>query len=146
VFPDRLVGHRVVNARRPRGTIVSNQDASSQAEAQAMLQHLAATTALVPQEIPEGAETPPDGAVALPVVEQDGTQFVPVFTSQEALVSAGVNPDTAVAVPLVQLAAGWPDEELWLAVDPASENGVTLPPEVVRALPGLVGAGPNGTA
>ena len=28
--------------------------------------------------------------------------------------------------------------------DPASENALTLPPDVVRALPGFVGAGPNG--
>ena len=79
------------------------------------------------------------------MIEQDGTQFVPVFTSQESLVSAGADPATAVEVPLAQLAAGWPSDELWMAIDPASEGGLTLPPDVVRALPGLVGAGPNGT-
>ena len=116
-----------------------------QADTQALLQNLAASTALLPQEIPEGAEPPPEGAIALPVIEQDGTQFVPVFTSQESLVSAGADPATAVEVPLAQLAAGWPSDELWMAIDPASEGGLTLPPDVVRALPGLVGAGPNGT-
>jgi hypothetical protein len=116
-----------------------------QAEAQALLQQLATSTALLPQEIPEDAEQPADGAVALPVIEQDGTQYVPVFTTREALVSAGANPATALELPLIQLAAGWPDGDLWLAVDPATESGVTLPPDLVRALPGLVGAGPNGT-
>jgi hypothetical protein len=50
-----------------------------------------------------------------------------------------------VSVPLVELAAGWPDDDLWMAVDPASEQGLTLPPDVVRLLPGLVGAGSNDT-
>ena len=128
---------------------MSDQDpttqAETQAETQALLQQLATSTALIPQDIPEGAETPPEGAVALPVIEQDGTHFVPVFTTQEALVSAGADPATAVEVPLLQLAVGWPDEDLWLAVDPASETGLTLPPDVVRALPGLVGAGSDGS-
>src|SRR3954469_25782048 len=108
-----------------------------QAEAQALLQQLATSTAFLPQEVPEGAEPPPEGAVALPVIEQDGNQFVPVFTTQEALVSAGADPVTAIEVPMIQLAAGWPDGDLWLAVDPASEDGLTLPADVVRALPGL---------
>lgn len=107
----------------------------NQQEAQAMLTQLAASIALLPQELPEGAEAPPEGAIALPVMEQDGTQFVPVFTSQETLVAAGADPDQAVAVPLAQLGAGWPDEELWLAVDPGEEGGLALPPDVVRALP-----------
>jgi len=115
-----------------------------QAEAQAVLQQLAASTALLPQEVPDGTEPPPDGMVALPVIEQDGTQYVPVFTSQEALVSAGADPEKAVAVPVAQLAAGWPAEELWMAVDPATDHGLSLPPDVVRMLPSLVGAGPNG--
>ena len=116
-----------------------------QAEAQALLQQLATSTAFLPQELPADAEPPPDGAVALPVIEQDGTQFVPVFTTEESLVSAGADPATALELPLIQLAAGWPDGDLWLAVDPSSESGLTLPPDVVRALPSLVGAGPNGT-
>jgi hypothetical protein len=115
-----------------------------QAQAQAMLEQLAASTALLPQEVPDGAEPPPEGMVALPVIEQDGTSYVPIFTSEEALVSAGADPQQAVAVPMAQLAASWPAEELWLAVDPATDHGVSLPPDVVRMLPLLVGAGPNG--
>jgi hypothetical protein len=114
-------------------------------DAQLVLQQLAASTAFVPQELPDGAEEPPDGAIALPVIEHEGTQFVPVFTSAEALASAGADPATAVEVSVVQLAAGWPSDELWLAVDPATPDGLTIPPDVVRMLPGLVGAGQNGT-
>ena len=79
-----------------------------QAQAQAMLLQLAASTALLPQEVPDGAEPPPEGMVALPVIEQDGTSYVPIFTSEEALVSAGADPQQAVAVPVSQLAASWP--------------------------------------
>ncbi len=124
---------------------MSDQNANSQAETQAVLQHLASSTALLPQEMADDADPVPEGAVALPVIEQDGTQYVPVFTSQEALTTAGADPDKAVEVPMAQLAAGWPAGDLWLAVDPASAHGLTLPPDLVRALPGLVGAGPNGT-
>lgn len=122
---------------------MSENDA--QAEAEAVLTQLAATIALLPQELPEGEESPPEGTVALPVVEQDGTSYVPVFTSRESLAAAGADPDRAVEVALIQLAAGWPSDELWLAVDPASENALTLPPDVVRALPGFVGGGGDGT-
>jgi hypothetical protein len=123
--------------------IVSDQNSHSQAETQAVLQQLASSTALLPQEMTDDAEPTPEGAVALPVIEQDGTQYVPVFTSQEALSTAGADPERAIEVPIAQLAAGWPAGDLWLAVDPASAHGLTLPPELVRALPGLVGAGPN---
>jgi len=36
------------------------------------------------------------------------------------------------------LAASWPGEDLWLAVNPATEDGLALPPDVVRALAGYV--------
>jgi hypothetical protein len=123
--------------------IVSDQNSHSQAETQAVLQQLASSTALLPQEMADDAEPTPEGAVALPVIEQDGTQYVPVFTSQEALSTAGADPERAIEVPIAQLAAGWPAGDLWLAVDPASAHGLTLPPDLVRALPGLVGAGSN---
>jgi len=123
---------------------MSDQNPDLNADAQAVLQQLAESVAFLPQELPEGAEPPPEGAIALPVIEQDGNQFVPVFTSSEALASAGADPATAVEIPVVQLAAGWPSDDLWLAVDPATPDGLTLPSDVVRALPGLVGAGSDG--
>jgi len=103
-----------------------------------LLHDLANSTALLPQSpAPEG-EDPPEGAIALPVIEQDGTQYVPVFTSEEALRAAGADASTALRMPLAELAATWPSEDLWLAVNPATPNGLAIPPEVVRALPGFV--------
>ena len=103
-----------------------------------LLHHLANSAALLPQQgAPEGEE-PPDGAIALPVIERDGTQYVPVFTSEEALRAAGADPSTALKVSIAQLGATWPSEDLWLAVDPATPDGLVIPPEVVRALPGFV--------
>ncbi len=104
---------------------------------QVVLHDLANSTALLPQAMPEGEE-PPEGAIALPVIEQDGTQYVPVFTSEEALRAAGADPSTALQLPIAQLAATWPGENLWLAVNPATPEGLAIPPEVVRALPGFV--------
>jgi hypothetical protein len=111
---------------------------AAQAQAQQILTDLAGSQALIPQEAAEGETPPPEDAIALPVIEQDGTHFVPVFTSVEKLVSAGADPDSAVQVGFAQLGAAWPSDELWLAVDPANEDGLTLPPDVVRALPTLV--------
>jgi hypothetical protein len=113
----------------------NSEQAMAQEQAQAVLTQLASSVALLPQEIPEGVDTPPDGAIVLPVMEQDGTQYVPVFSSEENLVAAGADPASALPVPLVQLAQGWPSDDLWLAVDPGGEGGVALPPDVVRALP-----------
>lgn len=111
-------------------------EAAAQLAAQELLRELAGSTALLPQAPPvEGEERPSEDAIALPVIEQDGTQYVPVFTSEERMRAAGADPETALSVPLAGLAAGWPGEELWLAVDPASEDGLALPPDAVRALP-----------
>ena len=69
---------------------------------QVLLHDLANSTALLPQQaMPEGEE-PPEGAIALPVIEQDGTQYVPVFTSEEALRAAGADPSTALKLPIAQ--------------------------------------------
>lgn len=116
---------------------------AAQAAAEELLRGLAASTALLPQAPPvEGEEKPSEDAIALPVIEQDGTQYVPVFTSEERMRAAGADPETALSVPLAGLAAGWPGEELWLAIDPAAEDGLALPPDAVRALPSfLEGAG-----
>jgi hypothetical protein len=109
-----------------------------------LLRELATSIALLPQEAPPEGEETPEGSIALPVIEQDGKQYIPVFTSEEALRAAGADTATALRLPLAQLAASWPGEDLWLAVNPASESGLTLPPEVVRSLPGYL-LGPDGT-
>ena len=71
----------------------------------------------------------------MPVIEQDGQRFIPVFTSEDSVRAAGGDASTAVRIPIAQLAANWPNEDVWLAVNPASEDGLGLPPDVVRALP-----------
>ncbi|GAA1129309.1 SseB family protein [Nocardioides aquiterrae] len=103
-----------------------------------LLHDLANSMALLPQEPPPEGEELPEGAIALPVIEQDGTRYVPVFTSEEALRAAGADSSTALEMPLAQLAETWPDENLWLAVNPSTPEGLAIPPEVVRALPGFV--------
>lgn len=113
--------------------------AAAQAAAQEMLRELAGSVALLPQNPPaEGEEPPSEDAIALPVIEQDGTHYVPVFTSEDKMRAAGADPESALSVPLAGLAAGWPGEELWLAVNPADEQGLALPPDAVRALPGFL--------
>lgn len=105
-----------------------------EAEAQALLQNLATSIALLPQDGMADGETPPEGSIAIPVIEQDGTQYVPVFTSEAALQAAGADPAPAIRLPVAELAANWPADDLWLAINPGSEDGLTLPPEAVQAL------------
>jgi hypothetical protein len=77
------------------------------------------------------------------VIEQDGTRYIPIFTSEEALRAAGADVDSAVRIPIVALAANWPSDDLWLAVNPANESGLTIPADVVRALPVFAGTAPG---
>jgi hypothetical protein len=114
---------------------------------EAVLRAVATSTALLPQTPPADGEEAPEGALALPVIEQDGKQYIPVFTSEEALRAAGADVSSAVRIPLAQLAMNWPDDDLWLAVNPASDRGLSLPPDLVRALPVIAmtdGASGNG--
>lgn len=115
------------------------ETAAAEAAAREILRELAGSVALLPQTPPaEGEEPPTEDAIALPAIEQDGTHYVPVFTSADKMRAAGADPETALSVPVAGLAAGWPAEELWLAVDPASEDGLALPPDAVRALPAFL--------
>jgi hypothetical protein len=108
-----------------------------------VLRDLATCIALLPQApLPEGEE-PPEGAISLPVIEHDGRRYVPVFTSEEALQSAGADVGTVLRIPIAQLAANWPSDDIWLAVNPASEDGLGLPPDLVRTLPAFA-ASPGG--
>jgi len=116
-------------------------DTSASEETQAVLVDLANSIALVPQTSPPEGEQPPEGALTLPVIEQDGNRYVPVFTSDDALVAAGADPDAAIRIPVVELAVNWPGDDLWLAVDPSTEDGIALPSDLVRALPQFAGIG-----
>ena len=73
--------------------------------------------------------------MSLPVIEQDGTSYVPVFTSEATMKLAAPDIGGAVSVPVAALGANWPSDELWLAVNPGTEGGLTLPPDAVKSLP-----------
>lgn len=102
-------------------------------DTEAVLRAVASSEVMVPQAGQEG-ETP-DGALSLPVIEQDGTSYVPVFTSESAMNEAAPDIGEAVAVPAAALGASWPSDDLWLAVNPGTEGGLTLPPDAVKSLP-----------
>jgi hypothetical protein len=106
-----------------------------------VLRGLATSIALLPQAPSPEGEEPPEGAISLPVIEHDGRRYVPVFTSEEALQSAGADMGTVLRIPIAQLAANWPSDDIWLAVNPASDDGLGLPPDLVRTLPAFAGSG-----
>jgi hypothetical protein len=95
--------------------------------------------------VPQAADTDeaPDGALSLPVIEQDGTSYVPVFTSEATMAAAAPDIEDAVSVSAAELAANWPSDDLWLAVNPGTQDGLTLPPDAVRSLPGYVDSAPT---
>ena len=103
-------------------------------DTEAVMRAVAHSDVVVPQAA--GADTDvPDGSISLPVIEQDGTSYVPVFTSESTMASAAPDIEDAVAVSTAELAANWPSDDLWLAVNPGTEDGLTLPPDAVRSLP-----------
>ena len=100
----------------------------------AVMRAVASTEVMVPQAGGTDDDLP-DGALTLPVIEQDGTSYVPVFTSEATMNLAAPDIGGAVSVPVAALGANWPSDELWLAVNPGTEGGLTLPPDAVRSLP-----------
>ncbi|WP_101835006.1 SseB family protein [Frankia canadensis] len=76
----------------------------------------------------------------LPVAErQDGTQFVPTFTSEHRLAEALPEVDRYRTVQIATLGRIWPSDDLLLAVDPGSDAGIALPAEGLRALAAMSG-------
>lgn len=102
----------------------------------AVLRAVAAAEVLVPQAPGSENGDSPDDSISLPVVEQDGTSYVPVFTSEATMGQAAPDITDSVTVSAAALGANWPSDELWLAVNPGTPEGLTLPPDAVRALPG----------
>lgn len=121
-------------------------DPAEAEQAAAMLRELAAATALLPAAPAPDGEEVPEGAISLPVIEQDGQRFIPVFTSEESMREAGGEVESANRLPLVELAAAWPSDDIWLAVNPAGADGIGLPPQLVRMLPELAGVGGGPTS
>ena len=128
------------DAQRGRRTRTTESAISAGMEAgddEAVLRAVAQSEIVVPQT-PESAPPPGEiesGEILLPVIEQDGTSYVPVFTSERTMNEAAPDIEDAVAVEAADLAANWPPEELWLAVNPGTDEAVTLPPDAVRSLP-----------
>jgi hypothetical protein len=110
----------------------------------AVMRAIATTEIVVPQAAASDGEGDlPDGSISLPVIEQDGTSYVPVFTSEATMAAAAPDIEDAVSVNAAELAANWPSDDLWLAVNPGTEDGLTLPPGAVRSLPTYVDAAPT---
>lgn len=96
-----------------------------------LLRAIAGAEIVLPQDAREEGR---DG-IDLPVIEQDGLQFVPVFTSERVMHAAAPEVTDAVSVLASELAAVWPEDQLWMVVNPGTLDGVSLPPDVVRMLP-----------
>ena len=122
------------SANEPTESAISAGMASGDTDA--VMRAVANSDVVVPQaNVPPGGEAP-EGSLSLPVIEQDGTSYVPVFTSEATMNSAAPELEEAVAVSAAELGANWPSDDLWLAVNPGTEDGLTLPPDAVRSLPG----------
>jgi type III secretion system (T3SS) SseB-like protein len=104
-------------------------------DTEAVMRAVAGTDVVVPQTPSADGDDLPDGSIALPVIERDGTSYVPVFTSEDTMATAAPDIEDAVTVNAAELGAHWPSDDLWLAVNPGTEDGLTLPPDAVRSLP-----------
>lgn len=122
------------NGQQPTEAAIAAGMAAGDTEA--VMRAVATSDVVVPQtpDAPGDAQKP-EGSLSLPVIEQDGTQYVPVFTSETTMRAAAPDLGEAVSVPAAQLGANWPSDELWLAVNPGTQEGLTLPPDAVKSLP-----------
>jgi hypothetical protein len=111
-------------------------------DTESVMRAIATTHVVVPQAASADGDLP-DGSISLPVIEQDGTSYVPVFTSEATMAAAAPDIEDAVSVNAAELAANWPSDDLWLAVNPGTEEGLTLPPDAVRSLPAYTDASPT---
>ena len=121
------------NGQQPIESAISAGMASGDTDA--VMRAVANSEVVVPQAAVAPGEEAPEGSLSLPVIEQDGTSYVPVFTSEATMNSAAPELGDAVSVSAAQLGANWPSDDLWLAVNPGTEEGLTLPPDAVKSLP-----------
>jgi hypothetical protein len=120
------------NGSEPTESVIAAGMAAGDTEA--VMRAVASSEVVVPQA-GQPDDQVPDGSISLPVIEQDGTSYVPVFTSESTMNAAAPDIDRAVSVSAAELGANWPADDLWLAVNPGTEDGLTLPPDAVRSLP-----------
>jgi hypothetical protein len=110
---------------------------------QAAVQALAGHDLVLPQTAAPDNEAPAEGQITLPVIEQDQTSFVPAFTTAERLTENLPDVSGSIVIGAMELAAAWPSEDLWLAINPGdAETALALPGAAVRAL-AAVGGGPT---
>lgn len=110
---------------------------SEQDDQAGFLRTLAAGEVLLPQMEP----VDPEEGMKLPYIEQEDTRYVLVFSTEDRLNESGIEVHDTVTLSGGQLGAAWPDEEeLWLAINPGSEQSVAVPPDAVRALPSMIAA------
>ena len=121
------------NGQQPVESAIAAGMASGDTDA--VMRAVANSEVVVPQAAVTPGEEAPEGSLSLPVIEQDGTSYVPVFTSEATMNSAAPELGDAVAVSAAELGANWPSDDLWLAVNPGTEEGLTLPPDAVKSLP-----------
>jgi hypothetical protein len=112
-------------------------------DSEAVMRAVAGSEVVVPQAADTTSEERAQGSISLPVIEQDGTSYVPVFTSQRTMNEAAPDIEDAITVAAADLAASWPSDDLWLAVNPGTEDGLTLPPDAVRSLPVYTDGAPS---
>ncbi|MER5209747.1 SseB family protein [Streptomyces sp. NPDC002838] len=98
------------------------------------LNTLAGGEVLIPTGAPAAEDQEP-GTVSLPVYEQeDGTELVPVFTSQARMRQALPQITRHRQVVLGELAHGWPSEKLALIIDAGTPEELALTAQGVREL------------
>jgi len=131
------------NGSTPSGSVPSGNEHTESAiaagmasgDTDAVMRAVANSDIVVPQATVVPGEEAPDGSLSLPVIEQDGTSYVPVFTSEQTMHSAAETATASSSSGAAELGANWPSDDLWLAVNPGTEDGLTLPPDAVRSLP-----------
>ena len=136
--PDQPNSGEARRGRRTRTTESAISAGMAAGDDEAVLRAVAKSEIVVPQTPEAVASDESDveqGTILLPVIEQDGTSYVPVFTSERTMNEAAPDIEDAVTVEAADLAANWPTGELWLAVNPGTDEPVTLPPDAVRSLP-----------
>lgn len=101
----------------------------------AALQALGGHELILPQA--DAPQTGEQREVTLPVIEQDEKSYVPAFTTVQKLNESLPAVTQSVSLPAVDLAAAWPSDELWLAINPGDEStSVALPSSAFRTLAG----------
>jgi type III secretion system (T3SS) SseB-like protein len=126
-FPDAPADDGAQELEAALASAVRDNDQSAALEA------LGGHDLILPQA--DAAETGEQREVTLPVIEQDEKSYVPAFTTVQKLSASLPAVTQSVSLPAVDLAAAWPSDELWLAINPGDEStSVALPSSAFRTL------------